>query len=175
MGDFSKIMQLAPIIWQAIFPMLVLQQWPDRHMLLGGSRVLAPHKASTDTFLDGRGRHPHYCSTCGLITAGCGESPEALLGLPRQQSPIWEGKRGLVTAMWQQKSRLLMCPTGLCHSWLMGMKIPASYLSFSEATFAGVLGALVQPSRRVKSRFPITTLLHGWELGHIFFCGFWLE
>ena len=103
----------------------------------------ASHEAFTDAFLDGRGR------SASLLPVG-GKSPEAPLGL-LWQYPIWDGERGLVTASGGGSPG---SPCGLhwyCgegreesvyHSCLVGMKLPAPYVSFSAATLAGVLGCL---------------------------------
>lgn len=104
---YSKIMQLAPIIRQAMFQALG-HQGPRQakptlsyssSLLLGRSGVLAPHEASADTFLPGRGRSPHYALHVATLLAGGDENPSSLLILLRGHLGRSVGCLGIASQM----------------------------------------------------------------------------
>lgn len=95
-----------------------------------------------------------------LITAGWWWKPWSSWGLAWQH-PIREGKKALLMPGRDGSPGFLSGPPGMgeeeeggsvCHYCLVGMKIPGSYLSFSDATLAGV-------------GVPWYSLVEGWSLG----------
>lgn len=185
MSDLSKITQLAPIITKQCS-----SHW--------GSNSDLDEQAHTLQQLA-----PHYCwagvgfwlpTRPPLIPSGL-EGGEVLItagwwwkpwGSPRPSltAPNLGGEVRLVTARWEWKSRLPMWSPLVLWGWGSGEYVlllpggdenPSSYLSFSEDTLAGCRVPWYSLADGWSLSFPIGLYWHGWESGHSFLCGFWLE